>query len=113
MELQRTIEAVKYHFRPNLQIMGYLPTLCDEQRSETHEILSELQQRYSTQMFNPIHKSTDLAYAHSSHSDVFTYRPPRQRQEGKLSSSSRSTQEYADLVENILKLTWQQASSGN
>jgi chromosome partitioning protein len=113
MELQRTIEAVKYHFRPNLQIMGYLPTLCDEQRSETHEILSELQQRYSTQMFNPIHKSTDLAYAHSSHADVFTYRPPRQRQEGKLSSSSRSTQEYADLVENILKLTWQQASSAN
>jgi chromosome partitioning protein len=113
LELQRTIEAVKFHFRPNLQILGYLPTLCDEQRSETHEIMAELQQHYSSQLFNPIHKSTDLAYAHSSHTDVFTYRPPRQRQERPLSSSSRSTQEYAELVEKILKLTWQQASSGN
>ena len=113
IELQKTIESVKFHFRPNLQIMGYLPTLCDEQRSETHEILAELRQRYSSQLFNPIHKATDLAYAHSSHTDVFTYRPPRQRQDGKLSSSSRSTQEYAELVEKVLTLTWQQASSGN
>jgi chromosome partitioning protein len=109
-ELQNTIDAVRLHFRPELKALGYLPTLCDEQRSEAQEILVELQNRYPGQVLTPIHKSTDLAYAHSSHMDVFTYRPPRQRQSGQLASSSRATQEYAQLVEFVLQHTWQQAA---
>jgi chromosome partitioning protein len=106
-ELQRTIEQVRMHFRPELQILGYLPTLCEEQRVEVQEILSELSRRYSEQLFPPIHKASDLAYAHSSHMDVFTYRPPRQRRPGKIASSSRATQEYAKLVDMVLQRTGQ------
>jgi chromosome partitioning protein len=109
-ELQRTIDEVRIHFRPDLQILGYLPTLCDEQRSEAQEILNELAKRYPGQVLPVIHKSTDLAYAHSSHMDIFTYRPPRQRRSGQLASSSRPTQEYAQLVDMVLALTWPQAS---
>ena len=105
-ELQKTIQEVRTMLGSDLEILGYLPTLCDEQRSETQEILSELQQRYPEQMFAPIHRSTDLSYANSSHMDVFTYRPPRQRAQGQLASSSRATQEYAALVETVLDLTW-------
>jgi chromosome partitioning protein len=105
-ELQRTIDAVRTHFRPELGIFGYLPTLCDEQRSEAQEILSELERRYPGRVMAPIHKSTDLAYAHSAHMDVFTYRPPRQRRNGNIASSSRPTQEYAALVESVLEATW-------
>jgi chromosome partitioning protein len=105
-ELQRTIEAVRVHFRSDLNVFGYLPTLCEEQRSEAQEILAELEKRYPGQVLTPIHKSTDLAYAHSSHMDVFTYRPPRLRKNGLISSSSRATQEYAALVESILRATW-------
>ena len=105
-ELQRTIEDVCIYFRPELEILGYLPTLCDEQRGETKEILGELRGRYPAQVFDPIHKSADLAYAHSSHMDVFTYRPPRRREPGQLVSSSRATKEYAHLVEDILEQTW-------
>lgn len=101
-ELQRTIDAVRIHFRPDLHIFGYLPTLCDEQRGETQEILEELEQRYPREVLPPIHKSSDLAYAHSSHMDVFTYRPPRRRSIDSLASSSRATQEYELLVENVL-----------
>jgi len=107
-ELQRTIEAIRMHFRPDLQVMGYLPTLCDEQRGESQEILAELGKRYPGQVLPTIHKSTDLAYAHSSHMDVFTYRPPRQRRVGQLASSSRATQEYAQLVDVVLEMTWPQ-----
>lgn len=109
-ELQRTIEAVRYHFQPNLQILGYLPTLCEEQRSETQDILAELRQRYPDQLMSPIHKSTDLSYAHSSHMDVFTYRPPRQRSADQIASSSRATQEYAVLADLVLDLTWDEAT---
>ncbi len=104
-ELQRTIEQVRNHFRPDLQILGYLPTLCDEQRNETQDILIELDKRYPDSTFDPIHKSTDLAYAHSAHMDVFSYRPPRQRSSESIASSSRATQEYAALVDRIIMLT--------
>ena len=105
-ELQNTIEQVRLHFRPNLEVIGYLPTLCEEQRSEAQEILSELNKRYVGQVFPPIHKSSDLAYAHSSHMDVFTYRPPRSRRSDQIASSSRATQEYANIVEMVLDKTW-------
>ena len=104
-ELQRTIEMVKIHFRSDLQVMGYLPTLCEEQRSEAQEILEELNKRYGDAVFPTIHKSSDLAYAHSSHMDVFTYRPPRTRKPGQIASSSRPTQEYAQVVDRIIERT--------
>lgn len=109
IELERTIEQVKMHFKPELKILGYLPTLCEEQRSEAQEILGEMKRRYSGRLLKPIHKSSDLAYAHSSHMDVFTYKPPRQRSSGQIASSSRPTQEYADFVDIILQQTVQPA----
>jgi hypothetical protein len=67
--------------------------------------LDQLENRYPHQILSPIHKASDLAYAHSSHMDVFTYKPPRQRLPGQLSSSSRATQEYAALVEIVVART--------
>jgi chromosome partitioning protein len=87
-ELQNSIDQVRLHFNPELNILGYLPTLCEEQRLEVREILEQLNNRYPKRLLTPIHKASDLAYAHSSHMDVFTYRPPRQRQPGQLASSS-------------------------
>ena len=104
-ELQKTIEQVRVHFRPDLEVLGYLPTLCEEQRAEAQEILAEMGSRYSGHVFPPIHKASDLAYAHSSHMDVFTYRPPRQRRSDSIASSSRATQEYANLVDQVLQRT--------
>ncbi|MGD0706895.1 MAG: ParA family protein [Anaerolineaceae bacterium] len=104
-ELQRTIEEVKIHFRSGLKIMGYLPTLVEEQRSEAQEILTELQGRFPGQVLPSIHKSAELAYAHSSHTDIFTYRPPRQRSQEQIASSSRATREYAALVEYVVRLS--------
>jgi chromosome partitioning protein len=104
-ELQSTIDLVRLHFRPDLQVLGYLPTLCEEQRVEAQEILAELKARYPGQVLSTIHKSSDLAYAHSSHMDVFTFRPPRQRRSDQIASSSRATQEYAQLVETVLQRT--------
>lgn len=104
-ELQNTIEQVRMHFNPEISILGYLPTICEEQRIEVREILEQLEQRYPHQLLGPIHKASDLAYAHSSHMDIFTYKPPRQRQPGQLVSSSRATKEYGDLVETVIKRT--------
>lgn len=104
-ELQNTIEQVRMHFNPDINILGYLPTICEEQRIEVREILEQLEQRYPHQLLGPIHKASDLAYAHSSHMDIFTYKPPRQRQPGQLESSSRATKEYGDLVKTVIMKT--------
>ncbi len=105
-ELQRTIEEVRIHFRPDVKILGYLPTLCEEQRSEAQEILQELRKRFPNQVLAPIHKAADLAYAHSSHMDVFSYRPPRQQDPKQIESRVRATREYAQLVATVLQRTW-------
>ncbi|PKO05688.1 MAG: hypothetical protein CVU41_10520 [Chloroflexi bacterium HGW-Chloroflexi-3] len=105
LELQNTIEQVRNHFNPDINILGYLPTICEEQRIEVREILEQLEQRYPHQLLGPIHKASDLAYAHSSHMDIFTYKPPRQRLPGQLASSSRATKEYGDLVETVIQRT--------
>lgn len=105
IELQRTIEQVQTHFKPHLNILGYLPTMCEEQRTEAREILEEMRKRYKKLMLPPIHKASDLAYAHSSHMDVFTYRPPRYPSSQNIVSSSRATREYAELIDLVLKQT--------
>ena len=105
IELQRTIEQVQTHFKPDLNILGYLPSLCEEQRSESREILEEMHKRYKKLMLPTIHKASDLAYAHSSHMDIFTYRPPRNPSSQNIISSSRGTREYAELVDLVLKQT--------
>lgn len=111
-ELQNTIEQVRLHFNQEINILGYLPTICEEQRLEVREILEQLEQRYPHQLLGPIHKASDLAYAHSSHMDIFTYKPPRQRLPGQLASSSRATKEYGDLVETVMKRTLTKRKTG-
>jgi len=104
--LHQTIESVKMAYqRSDLEVLGYLPTMVDSQRAETDEILDSLNTRFKGLVLNPIRKSADLAYAHSAHMDIFNFRPPRRRADGALRSSSRGTQDYARLVESVLKRT--------
>lgn len=102
-ELQKTIEQVRLYFNPALEIYGYLPSICEETRVEAREILIELEERFPGKVLPPIHKAADLAYAHSAHMDIFTYKPPRNRTIRKISSSTRATVEYEKLVDRILK----------
>jgi len=97
---------VRLHLnRQDLDILGYLPTRCVQQRVEVQEILEYLRSHFPERTMAPIHETTDLTYAHSAHMDVFSYRPPRSRQDGRLRSSSRATQEYARLVNEVVRRT--------
>lgn len=105
-DLQNAIEQVRLHLgKSDLSVIGYLPTRCVQQRSEVAEILKYLREHYPEQTMNPIHETTDLTYAHSAHMDVFSYRPPRSREDGRLESSSRATQEYARFVNEVVRRT--------
>jgi chromosome partitioning protein len=104
--LHQTIDNVKTAYqRSDLEVLGYLPTMVDAQRAETAEIMESLSSRFGNLVLKPIHKSADLAYAHSAHMDIFNFRPPRKREDGALRSSSRGTRDYAQLVEGVMKRT--------
>lgn len=105
-DLQDAIDQVRLHLnRQDLKILGYLPTRCVRQRVEVGEIIQYLKEKFPNRTMEPIHETTDLTYAHSAHMDVFTYRPPRSRQDGRLESSSRATQEYAEMVNEVVRRT--------
>jgi len=111
-DLQNAIEQVRLHLnRSDLQVLGYLPTRCVQQRVEVGEIIEYLRKHYPEQTLSPIHETTDLTYAHSAHMDVFTYRPPRSREDGRLESSSRATQEYAEFVNEVVRRTRQEKNA--
>jgi hypothetical protein len=71
--------------------------------------LAYLREHYPRRTLRAIHETTDLTYAHSAHMDVFSYRPPRSRRDGRLRSSSRATQEYAWLVNEVVRRTRREA----
>jgi chromosome partitioning protein len=103
-DLQYAIDQVRLHLnKEDLKILGYLPTRCVRLRVEVREIIEYLTKNYPQRTLSPIHETTDLTYAHSAHMDVFTYRPPRSRQDGRLRSSSQATQEYAGLVNEVVR----------
>jgi cellulose biosynthesis protein BcsQ len=92
IDLQSAIEQVRMHLgKESLEILGYLPTRCSMQRSEVGEILDHLESSFPELVLPPM--------------DVFTYRPPRSREDGRLASSSRATQDYAILVEEVVDRT--------
>lgn len=104
--LHATVNEVRLEYgRSDLDILGYLPTLFEEQRAESTAIVDQLKALYGEKTLPPIHRSTDLAYAHAAQMDVFTYKPPKSRGDGRLESSSRATREYAGLVEQVLRRT--------
>ena len=110
--LHQTINEVRLEYgRSDLDILGYLPTLFEEQRAECADLVDQLKTLYGDKTLAPIHRSTDLAYAHAAQMDVFTYKPPKSRADGHLESSSRATQEYAALVEEVLRRTGYRSST--
>jgi chromosome partitioning protein len=101
--LHRTIlQTVQVHRRGDLEILGYLPTMYEEAAADAGEILERLRERYGDKVFEPIHRARAIQQANGAHLDIFLFRPPRTWDEG-LESSNRATQEYARLVNEVMR----------
>jgi cellulose biosynthesis protein BcsQ len=110
--LQRTIlQTLQGYRRTDLEIVGYLPTMYEETARDAGEILERLKERYGEQVFAPIHRARAIQQANGAHLDIFLFRPPRTWDDG-LESSTRATQEYAALVDEVIRRTNQAAHAG-
>jgi chromosome partitioning protein len=104
--LHKTIgEIFKVYRRVSAPEIGYLPTMYEEAARDSQDILEGLNNRYGKNVFRPIHRARAIQQANGAHLDIFLYRPPRTWADGQLESSTRATQEYASLVEAVMKRT--------
>lgn len=93
------------------EILGYLPTRYRGVTREHQETLAELKRAFGRLALAPIRLSSTLEDAAAANMDVFTFAPPRSRDEGQLASSARPTAEYGALVETVIRRTRAGAAS--
>ncbi len=98
------VQTVKAYRRTDLEIVGYLPTMYEGTASDAGKILAGLQARFGEKVFPPIHRARAIQQANGAHLDIFLFRPPRTWAEG-IESSTRATQEYAALVNEVMRRT--------
>jgi chromosome partitioning protein len=104
-EIRKTIAEVEYNFQKQIVELGIVPTMADERVGDTLDTLEDLEAYHRQLLFPVIHVSSDIKEAHARHMDIFNYKPPRTREGGRLESSSRATQEYAALVNQVIART--------
>ncbi len=103
--LIKHIRQVQVEFERQLQIVGYLPTMVQRNLNINQNFIDVLRNQFGDQMLPPIHLSSHIQVAHAAHKDIFTAYPPRTRESGQLESSSPPTQEFATLVEEVVRRT--------
>ena len=86
---------------PNLEFSGIAITrgnLWHAEEAEWHKILKN---KYGKLVLPPIANRTDINMAETQGLDIFSYKPPRDPT--SIASSSKATQEYATLADEIKK----------
>lgn len=88
---------------PNEYILGYLPNRYDEQATDAQQVMKETEERFTTKVFPVIHEARDLTKANGAGLSIFTYKPPRSYDDGRISSSARASQEMERMVDEVLR----------
>ncbi len=104
------LQTVRAYRRADLDVLGYLPTMYEGAASDAGRILAGLRERYGEKVLPPIHRARAIQQANGAHLDIFLFRPPRTWADG-LESSTRATQEYAVLVNEVMRRTDRVAGS--
>jgi len=78
----------------NGTMLGILPTFHDEQTNSSRDTLSELREQFGEYLLSPIHRATFLRDCAAEGRTAFEVNP-----------GHRAAQEYAALVEDVLKRT--------
>lgn len=75
VQINKTINEVRDHFNPALQILGYLFTMADPTNNSSSS-LAILRQAYGNDVLNTvIPRNTDIRDAHMARKDIFTFSP--------------------------------------
>lgn len=90
--LLETVELVREHLKPELQILGAVVTMFDSRNNLSADVFTELQKFFPNALFNSvIPRTVRLAEAPSHGKTIFAY-----------DAASKGAQAYASLAEEVL-----------
>lgn len=83
-----------------LQMLGILPSKASTSRSEYKLVETEMKQsQFVKYLFSPIRELADVSMAFSLGMDIFSYRPPRNFQNGYVSENDAAKDFYTFICE--------------
>jgi chromosome partitioning protein len=92
-QLLQTIDLVRKHFNPDLDILGVLMTMFDARTNLSAQVVSEVQQHFANKVFKTvIPRATRLAEAPSFGESIIDY-----------DSSSRGAKAYRELAKEVVR----------
>ena len=103
-DLTTTVRQIQRSKNEQLQILGIQPTLCDFRRVEEVELYESLDDLYPGLLLPATSNKADVEYAINEGLDIFSYRPPRSRDQG-LAGANPAAQEFARSAEQVLLRT--------
>jgi chromosome partitioning protein len=93
VQISKTINEVREHFNPHIQLLGFLFAMADSTLNSTTS-LKILRQTYTDSVFNTlVPRNTDIRDAHFHKQDVFSYAP-----------QSKSADAYNRLLSEIFNV---------
>jgi len=90
--IANTLKRIHEEFKWQGRILGILPTFYDEVTRESKATLADLKKRFGSLLLDPIHRATILRECAVEGKTIF-----------ELSPASRAAQQYAGLVQFVLK----------
>jgi chromosome partitioning protein len=95
----KAIKSIQQKYNRDLQVAGILPTMCNFRGAGQQEFYDGLCRQYGDLMLPPIYQRAEISDAFTAGLDIFSYKPARQA--ATMVSSSASTQEYAEVAEEL------------
>jgi chromosome partitioning protein len=104
--LAKTINKIKHiqsrpRLNPDLELTGIVISKGSLWHTEEAEWLKALRKNYGKLVLPPVSMRVDINTAQTQGFDIFSFKPPRDPK--AIASSSKATQEYATLADEIKK----------
>ena len=97
----KTIKRIQKTHNKKLKLLGILPSMCDFRLSGHKEVFAKMKDHYGDLVLPPINRRSEVTYATSKGMDIFSFRPPRSKEE--LSSASLASREFGKLANIVYK----------
>lgn len=97
----QTIKRIQKTHNRKLKLLGILPNMCDFRLGGHKKMLAMMKEHYQDLVLPPICRRSEVTYATTKGLDIFSFRPPRSKEE--LTSASLASKEFGVLANIVRK----------
>ena len=97
----KTIERIRKTHNRKIKLIGILPNMCDFRLGGHKRMYEMMKEHYQDLVLPPINRRSEVTYATTKGMDIFSFRPPRSKEE--LTSASLASKEFGILANIVRK----------